>query len=117
MEAGATKGFVTGAIVGGVTGAVFGLLIPRSDWRRRMAGGLAGLALIVLLVQVGIGFPAERRMNKALVEMAVDDALAFDAHYTPWFWIGLVCNLAAVVGVSLEWLILKKSYLSWFPSG
>jgi hypothetical protein len=106
-----------------IGGALVGFFLRPSLLRTALICGPAGVAFLLLLLQVVIGFPLERRMNKAMAAAAAernpfDDgtataaALAFDVRYTGWFWIGLLSNLAAMLALALEWFVIGSRYPS-----
>jgi hypothetical protein len=110
---------------------VLGFRLRQLRTRRAILGGLAGTALFLLLLQTAAGFPLERRVNNAQQEMAKQErqmqerrrqfqtkddpfaamdtmasrmaaAIVMDVRYTGWYWIALLCHLAALVALALE---------------
>jgi DNA-directed RNA polymerase subunit RPC12/RpoP len=120
-----------------LVGAAFiGFFLRPSLQRSALICAFAGVAFLLLLLQAAIGFPLERRVNKAMVAAAAerepfDDgagtmaALAFDVRYTGWFWVGLLSNVAALLALALEWFVIgfcypSRRFLPWLggrPSG
>jgi hypothetical protein len=90
--------------------AVIGLVLPLGRLRLLAVGSPLGLALILLYVQLGIGFPIDRQIQE---ELGKSDAKAkagepggrlagagavIGVRYTAWFWIWLVLlHLAPLV--------------------
>jgi hypothetical protein len=102
-----------------------GFLLRPHRVRMQVAGTLASMALFVLLAQIGIGFPAERKLHAALTRpddsgderAALAASLAFDVHYTPWLWLGLLLNVAAVLVLVVEWFATNADYRWGRPEG
>jgi HEAT repeat protein len=96
--------------------------------RTAVVGVPAGLAFLLLLVQVGVGFPLERQVKTVIAKAVAGHrldmppglgfavALAYDVRYTPWFWVCVLANVAGLMALGLERAILGGGYL-FLPPG
>lgn len=88
---------------------------------------VAGVALLLLLIQAGVGFLPQKVAEKAEVEMQkrgherpsylTDEAQAgieaavhslFKSTYTPWFWLAMSCVILAIGGSVAEWIVISR---------
>jgi DNA-directed RNA polymerase subunit RPC12/RpoP len=94
-------------------GIIFGVSITRPGARRFLIGGTAVLSLGALALQSVVGFPLERRVHRARVEMAMENgrnttdsqiisAFAIDVRYTAWFWLAILFHLGAIAVLGAE---------------
>jgi len=108
-------------------GIVFGLADRAGSVPRVGVAVCVGAALLMLVVQMGVGFPVERDIGKKAAQDAgkkKDDpdigaavAIAFEVRYTPWLWItvGAVMTAAALALVEQVAAGPEKGY-SRYPA-
>jgi hypothetical protein len=109
-----------------IGGIVCGLAIRPDGRRRWLVGGLAGAALVVLLIQVAVGLPLAQELasthghigeelqrssrfdDLGMKGLAAGVALSIEAQYTAWLWLCLLANLAAVIAPLAEGPALRR---------
>ena len=110
------------------TGTGVGFALRPGRQRVFLLGCCAALALLLLLVQTGVGFPPER-LVEAAARMAQRDANALrveefpvpeevdsaeaaapvvHVRYTPWYWLALAATSASLVALGAEWWIHRR---------
>jgi hypothetical protein len=96
------------ALLGGI---FFGLVLPANHSRFVTVGIFSVLAVALLIIQIGVGFPIELAAPKVagsaesdvqLRNLLLVASLAFDTRYTAWFWIAVCATLAAPLLLLLE---------------
>lgn len=95
-----------------LVGIVLGLAVPAGWWRMGLAGGCAVAASVLLMAQVGMGFPINevvavanadpniRQVFRDPIQLFNGDVLRVST--TPWLWLSAMLTLGALGGLVIE---------------
>jgi hypothetical protein len=94
-----------------LAGLLGGLLLPAGRWRRRVVGGFAAAAVLLLAWQVLLGFPLDAAMRTLFADDLARQAAAdynrreggIYLTYTPWFALAVLGTAGALLLTGLEW--------------
>src|SRR5262249_35637826 len=97
-------------------GVGLGLAAKRSTAWLVSGGAVTAAGLLLLVVQLAVGFPIEKSVARSLAQNAFysphpDASLAssmmVNVTYTPWLWLSLVAVLAALGCLAAELVCLR----------
>jgi hypothetical protein len=105
-------------VLGGIIANVV-IRVPKQ--RRLMALGCGGLLVLLLLLQMVIGFPLADSVADAVGKNATDTAALaaaasmIDVGYTAWYWLAFLVAWVCVAVPGGEFLVAKGGLPDWTP--
>jgi hypothetical protein len=99
-----------------VAGILVGLMLPIGRGRRWLVAGCGVVGILLIAVQMKVGFPLEHAMYKLyakeLSEIAAKGNKAdtvIHIQYTPWFLMAVLALFVALGLTGLEWWLLRRA--------